>query len=86
MEDKFLKQFIAEYELLYSVQNMMRRRMCDIFAQRIVVDQRKRIHDADYWIETKRIKRANEGHRKYKRQIDHVWIDLQATEVELYKR
>lgn len=59
--------------------------MCNIFVQGIVVDQRKKIYDVVYMIETERIRRANEGLYEYKQHIDHVWIDLQAREVELYK-
>ena len=37
-EDKFLEEFIAQYELLYNVQDAMRCRIRDIFVHGIVED------------------------------------------------
>ena len=85
-EDEFLKEFIAEYESLHGVQDAMGRRMRDVFGQGIARDQRKKIYDAVHRIETERIRSANEGLHKYKRQIDHIRLDLQAREAELHKR
>lgn len=64
-EDEFLKEFITEYESLYGIQDAMRRRMRNIFAQRIVVNQRKKIYDVVYRIEKERMRRANEGIHEY---------------------
>ena len=60
-----MKEFIAQYELLYSVQDAMRCRIRDIFVHGIVEDQRKKFFDAIYQIEVERIKRANKGLYEY---------------------
>lgn len=58
-EDQFLKEFITEYESLYGIQDVMRRRIHNTFAQGIAVNQRKKIYDAVYRIEKERMRRAN---------------------------
>lgn len=60
--------------------------MHDIFMQGIAMNQRKKKYDAICMIEVEKNRRAHERLHKYKRQIDHMWLDLQAWEAELYKR
>ena len=65
MKTSFLKECIAEYKMLYGVQDAMRCRMPDSFPQGIAVDQRKKKYHAVYRIELERIRRANEGLHEY---------------------
>ena len=54
----------------------MKHRMHKIFAQGIVLNQRKKIYDAVYKIGTMKTMRANERLHEYKWRLDHVQIDL----------
>ena len=50
--------------------------MHNIFAQGIVLNQRKKIYDVVYKIGIKKTMRANERLYEYKWRLDHVQIDL----------
>lgn len=59
-------KLIAKYKLLYGIQDAMKVRCTTSILQKKFVNQRKRIYDKVYRIETDRVTRANEGLHKCK--------------------